>query len=58
MGGLINFKRENVNYRLKILLEHQILVYENDSTNEICILKKMKEFLLENLNKIKYEKEN
>ncbi len=44
----INFKRENVNYRLKILMEHQILVYKDESTKEICISKRMKEFLLKN----------
>ena len=47
----INFKRENVNYRLKILMEHQILIYKEESTKEICISKRMKEFLLENLKK-------
>jgi len=47
----INFKRENVNYRLKILMEHQILIYKDESTKEICISKRMKEFLLENLKK-------
>ncbi|MFX1569530.1 MAG: hypothetical protein ACFFCV_14310 [Promethearchaeota archaeon] len=44
----INFKRENVNYRLKILMEHQILIYKDESTKEICISKKMKEFLQNN----------
>ncbi|MFX0021099.1 MAG: hypothetical protein ACFE9S_02150 [Candidatus Hermodarchaeota archaeon] len=47
----INFKRENVNYRLKILMEHQILIYKDESTKEICISKKMKEYLLNNLKK-------
>lgn len=50
---MINFKRENVNYRLKILIEHQILVFDNDSTNEICISKRMRKLLLENFNKDK-----
>jgi len=54
----INFKRENVNYRLKILMEHQILIYKDESTKELCISKKMKEFLLKNLTKIKYDKIN
>ncbi len=47
----INFKRENVNYRLKILMEHQILIYKDESTKEICISQRMKEFLLENFKK-------
>lgn len=50
----INFKRENVNYRLKILIDHQILIYKDESTKEICISERMKEFLLENLTKIKF----
>jgi len=54
----INFKRENVNYRLKILIDHQILIYKDESTKEICISKRMKEFLLENLKKIKFDKIN
>lgn len=51
----INFKRENVNYRLKILMNHQILIYKDESTKEICITERMKEFLLENLAKIKFD---
>jgi hypothetical protein len=47
----INFKRENVNYRLKILMENKILVYYDESTKEICISKRMKELLIEDLNK-------
>ena len=54
----INFRRENVNYRLKILIDHQILIYIDESTKEICISKRMKEFLLENLTKIKFDKIN
>ncbi|MFW9969504.1 MAG: hypothetical protein ACFFDF_04835 [Candidatus Odinarchaeota archaeon] len=48
----INFKRENVNYRLKILLDHQILIYKDESTKEICISNRLKEFLLNNFKNI------
>ncbi|MBY9003057.1 MAG: hypothetical protein KGD73_03725 [Candidatus Lokiarchaeota archaeon] len=54
----VNFKRENVNYRLKILMEHQILIYQDESTKDICISNRMKEFLLKNLTKIKFDKIN
>ena len=42
---MINFKRENVNYRLKILIEREILIYKDLSTNKISISKRMKELL-------------
>ncbi|KKM26000.1 hypothetical protein LCGC14_1589300 [marine sediment metagenome] len=42
---MINFKRENVNYRLKVLIEHEILIYNDLSTNKISISKRMKELL-------------
>ncbi len=42
---MIKFKRENVNYRLKILIEREILIYKDLSTNKISISKRMKELL-------------
>ncbi|MEE9378736.1 MAG: hypothetical protein V3V33_11960 [Candidatus Lokiarchaeia archaeon] len=45
----INYKRENVNYRLKILIENQILIYKDESTKEIGLSKRMKKYLLINL---------
>jgi len=47
----INFKRENVNYRLKILMENNILVYYDEITKEICISKRIKELILEDFKK-------
>ena len=45
----INFKRENVNYRLKILIENRILEYKDESIKEIELSNRMKKFLSENL---------
>ena len=42
----IKFKRENVNYRLKILIENNILRYHDDFKKEICITPQMKKYLL------------
>ncbi|MFX1275305.1 MAG: hypothetical protein ACFFBP_08920 [Promethearchaeota archaeon] len=48
----INFKRENVNYRLKILLENNILRYYDELKKEISISPYMKNYLLiKNFNK-------
>lgn len=41
----IGFKRENVNYRLKVLIDHKILTYKNESTKEIDLSEKMKKIL-------------
>ncbi|MFX1389327.1 MAG: hypothetical protein ACFE9Z_04595 [Promethearchaeota archaeon] len=40
---IVNFKRENVNYRLKVLIDHQILTYTNNNSHEIMISKRMRE---------------
>ena len=42
---LVNSKRENVNYRIKTLIEHKILLYSDLSKNNICLSKRLKEHL-------------
>ncbi|MEJ2249998.1 MAG: hypothetical protein P8Y97_10100, partial [Candidatus Lokiarchaeota archaeon] len=42
---LINFKRENVNYRLKVLLKYKILIWKSKRTKLICLDLKVKKYL-------------
>ena len=48
----INVKRENVNYRLRVLLDNHILLYKDKKTKEICISSRARTILSHYIKKI------